>query len=169
MPGPPRFYHVLSDPNADTDTYTEANANTVEVADAVSFRLWLFDGHHEPERQTEPDPGITLAQVRLSPRGRLAVRLTSVPPLRGRARRQAQPRGSPSRSGSPSGPQGRRAHRQGLRPDRTTLHGRRGRRREPDHNHNHNKPEPDRNYKSDRYPSRAQAPSPAAPAQPNCA
>ena len=57
MPGPARFYHVLSDPNADTDTDTDADADTqadtdtVEVADdhAVSFRLWLFDGHHEPE------------------------------------------------------------------------------------------------------------------------
>jgi hypothetical protein len=81
MPGPARFYHVLSDPNADpnadtdheadtdtdheadTDTDHEADTDTVEVADdhAVSFRLWLFDGHHEPEQRPEPDPGITLA------------------------------------------------------------------------------------------------------------
>ena len=59
MPGPTRFYHVLADADADADTDadtqadtdTQANTNTVEVADdhAVSFRLWLFDGHHEPE------------------------------------------------------------------------------------------------------------------------
>jgi hypothetical protein len=53
MPGPARFYHVHSDPNADTDTDTDTqtDTDTVEVADdhAVSFRLWLFDGHHEPE------------------------------------------------------------------------------------------------------------------------
>ena len=51
MPGPARFYHVHSYPNADTDTDTQTDTDTVEVADdhAVSFRLWLFDGHHEPE------------------------------------------------------------------------------------------------------------------------
>jgi hypothetical protein len=51
MPGPARFHHILSDPNADTDTDTQADTDTVEVGDdhAVSFRLWLFDGHREPE------------------------------------------------------------------------------------------------------------------------
>jgi hypothetical protein len=55
MPGPARFYHVLPDTNADADADTQAD--TVEVADAhaVSFPLWLFDGHqpeyghHQPE------------------------------------------------------------------------------------------------------------------------
>ncbi len=51
MPGPARFYHVLPDPNADTDADTQAHTDNVEVADAhaVSFHLWLFDGHHQPE------------------------------------------------------------------------------------------------------------------------
>ena len=53
MPGPARFYHVLSDPDPDpnADTDTQADTDTVEVADdhAISFWLWLFDGHHEPE------------------------------------------------------------------------------------------------------------------------
>lgn len=51
MPGPARFHHVLSDPDADADTDVQADTDTVEVADdhAVSFRLWLFDGYHEPK------------------------------------------------------------------------------------------------------------------------